>query len=883
MAEKKKLVVIDGKSVFYRGYYAMPNLATKDGKPTGGVYGFAVMGLEVLKQMKPDFVCVAWDKPKTNINRRREIYPEYKANRKPAPPDFYEQIPVLHELLEAFGWPLYEIDDHEADDIMATFAHQAEAKGYESVLVTGDHDVLQLVTEDTTVAMLKKGLTNVDTYTPAMLMEKYKLDTEQFIDYKALRGDPSDNLPGVPGVGEKTATDLLHKYGSLDGIYENLDEVKGSLQSKLRDNKDAAYMTKKLVILDKKVPLKLEWKQADIAKTDPKRITQILRDLEFRTLLRQLPEEMLEDAQELAAEAASNFKLEAKSQTLLSGEELAGIDLSKAKEILIHTHTAGPQNTDLQSLLLSVDRKHAYSLQIGTTISAAAIADILKPILESGKTKIVAYDTKVVVKTFLQLGIKAEAIGHDIRMGAFLINSLIREQALTKLAQDELGYEGPDLDEIAPEDLISRADVFGSVLWGLYDAQQAQFKKLPKIAKLADEIEWPVIPVLARMEVEGIELDSKYLAKMSKKLGDDISDVEQEIYGHANKEFNISSPAQLADVLFEHMKLPTQFIKKTKTGYSTAASELDKLRDKHPIIDCITRYREVTKLKSTYVDTLPEQVDENGRLHTTFAMAVAPTGRLSSNNPNLQNIPVRTDLGRQIRTAFVAGKGNVFVSADYSQFELRLAAVLAHDDELVESFNDGLDIHTRTAAQVYGVALEDVTKSQRRDAKVINFGIMYGMSPHGLSVATGMNQQDARDFIERYFELRKPLLDYIQNTRELAKTQGYVETLFGRRRPTPDVKSSNFVVREAALRAAINMPIQGTEADLMKIAMIEVDKKLDDDCKQLLQIHDSILVECPESKADTVGKILKDTMEHVYKLKVNLDVDVSTGKNWGDL
>ena len=380
-----------------------------------------------------------------------------------------------------------------------------------------------------------------------------------------------------------------------------------------------------------------------------------------------------------------------------------------------------------------------------------------------------------------------------------------------------------------------------------------------------------------------MQLDTKFMAEMSDRLADQIVDVEQEIYGHADQEFNISSPSQLADILFDKLGMSTTGVKKGKNGYSTAANELDKLRGQHPIIDLITKYRELSKLKNTYVDPLPELVDKNSKLHTTFATWVAPTGRLSSHDPNLQNIPIRSELGKEIRKAFVAGKGNALISADYSQFELRLAAVLAGDDELIESFNDGLDIHTRTAAQVYGCAMEDVTKDQRRDAKVINFGILYGMSPHGLSVATGMTQADAKKFIDKYFELRKPLLAYISHTRQEALDKGYVQTMFGRRRPTPDVKSSNFVAREAAYRAAINHPIQGTEADLMKLAMIELDKKLDDDCIQLLQIHDSILVEAPEVKAEKVGALMKAVMEKVYKLPVNLDVDVSIGKNWGEL
>ncbi|MBP7835156.1 DNA polymerase I, partial [Candidatus Saccharibacteria bacterium] len=399
-----------------------------------------------------------------------------------------------------------------------------------------------------------------------------------------------------------------------------------------------------------------------------------------------------------------------------------------------------------------------------------------------------------------------------------------------------------------------------------------------------NDIEMPIIPILANMEIAGIGLDTGYLNDMGRYLEDEISDIEQTIYGYAEQEFNISSPQQLADILFDVLGLPTIGIKKGKTGYSTASNELDKLRPYHPIIDCITNYREYTKLKSTYVDTLPQQVAEDGRVHTTFNITVAQTGRLSSADPNLQNIPVRTELGRKIRTAFIASEGNVFVSADYSQFELRLAAVMAGDTDMIEVFNNGEDIHTRTAAEVYGVALDDVTKQMRSAAKTINFGVLYGMSPHGLSVATGMTMGDAKNFIDRYFATRQPLVDYIFKLKEEARDKGYVETLFGRRRPTPDVHSPNYIVRSSAERQAVNMPIQGTEADLMKKAMIQLEKVLPKESKQLLQIHDSILVECPKNQADKVAEIMKDIMENIApEIPINLAVDVHIAQNWGEL
>ncbi|HLA49021.1 MAG TPA: DNA polymerase, partial [Candidatus Saccharimonadales bacterium] len=405
----------------------------------------------------------------------------------------------------------------------------------------------------------------------------------------------------------------------------------------------------------------------------------------------------------------------------------------------------------------------------------------------------------------------------------------------------------------------------------------------PKLIKLATEIEWPLTPVLADMESRGIKLDVNYLKKFARKLEDSISDLEQTIYGHADHEFNISSPGQLADVLFVKLNLPTQGIKRGKTGFSTAASELDKLRGLHPIIDLISQYREVSKLKNTYVDTLPEMVDENSRLHTTFNLTIAPTGRLSSADPNLQNIPVRTELGRNIRTAFVTDSGNLLVSADYSQFEIRIAAALSGDKGMLEAFNRDGDIHVETAALIYGIKPRAVTKDQRYSAKAVNFGIMYGLGPHGLSVSSGMDYGASKDFIAKYFQIRPSLKKYIESLRAQAEGQGYVETLLGRRRPTPDVRSSNFVVREAAYRAAINHPLQGTAADLMKLAMIEVAKKLPADAHMLLQIHDSLLVEVPQKKAKETGKILKDIMEKIYKLPVKLKVDISIGKNWGEL
>lgn len=883
-AKGSRFAIIDGKSVFYRGYYAMPNLSTKDGKPTGGVFGFATMALEVIRRLKPDYVAVAWDKPKTNIRRRVELYPEYKAGRKPAPPDFYEQVPILHELLEAFGWPLYEMDDYEADDIMGTLALQASAKGLETFLITSDMDMLQLISPLVHVYALKTGLSNIELYSPKTFEAKYGIEVHQFLDLKSLKGDSSDNIPGVPGIGEKGALDLLKQYKTLDGVYDNLALLKDSLRKKLEAGKDLAYLSKELARIWTDAPIELDLNEVDGSKLRPAKVLELLQKLEFRSLTRNLPEVMqsaISDHQTSAGVHSVNI---GKNIFVDSLESLEAIKLKDTGPILAHSFIAGRNGQRPLYLALSSNEDEVYTLdfeRLGEDSIKQSLSRFISP-----KTQLVGYDLKSTLKLLINLGLPLPEVAHDVQVGAFLLNPLGREKNLTELAARELDYEGSGFENLDPESMPAAIPEIIGIERALYKKQVDALKQTPKLAALAQDIEWKIIPVLAHMEFTGIRLDTQYLKNFSEEINDLISDYEQQIYGHADHEFNIGSPSQLATVLFEKLALPTATIKKGKSGYSTAASELDKLRGIHPIIDLITQYREVAKLKNTYVDTLPKMVDEASRLHTTFNLTVAQTGRLSSTDPNLQNIPIRTELGRRIRTAFIASPGKKLVSADYSQFELRLAAVLAEDGELIDMFNRGADIHAATAAQVYGREQEDVTKQMRRAAKVINFGILYGMSPHGLSIATGMTNEQAQIFISRYKELRKPLFDYIDRVKETARKEGYVETLFGRRRPMPDIHSSNFVVRQAAERAAINLPIQGTEADLMKMAMINADQMLNrqhNDCLMLLQIHDSILVECPEEVAEDIGEQLKEVMEGVYKLPIRLDVDVSIGQNWGEL
>ena len=844
----KRLVVIDGKSVFYRGYYAMPGLSMADGTPTGGVYGFVSLAIELIKKLEPDYVAVAWDKRGTNIRKRRELYPEYKAGRKPAPDDFYQQIPILHELLDAFGWPLYEIDDYEADDIMGAFARQAESRGIETCLITSDLDALQLISPMTKVYAMKNGLRNIEGFTAEHFEEKYGIRTEQFLDLKALKGDCSDNLPGVPGIGEKTAVKLLQEYETLDGVYEHLDEQKGALRTKLENGRESAYLTKQVAEIWTDVPIELDWDVADVNDCDFARVTEILQKLEFNSLIGRLPKTM---------QMAENDKKEEPKLNIPRIEKLPDMPMFEAENI-IYIDSSEPD-----VIYISSNPESAWTAKI------SEISQSMWQLLAQGT--VIAVDVKQLYHAMDNYGVAVHF--HevwDIEQAAFLIDPLKRDRSLNALSSDFSD------DNSSPYQLAR--------LHKIYREQKVYMSNNSQIARVAYEFDFPVIWALFQMEKRGMKLDDTLLKQMGDELAAEVSELEQQMYSMAGYEFNASSPAQLSEVLFTKLQLPTAGIKKGKTGYSTGQKELDKLRGQHPIIELIERYRELTKLISTYIEALPKLMATDGRIHTTFNQDITSTGRLSSTNPNLQNIPVRTELGRKIRQAFVPSDGKVFVGADYSQFELRLAAVLADDEKLIEDFNSDVDIHAKTAAETYGISIDEVSKSQRRAAKVINFGVLYGMSPHGLAAATGMSFTEAKKFIDHYFEVRKPIRQYLDKILTQAREQGFVETYFGRRRPAPDVKSSNFMVRSSAERAAMNMPIQGTEADLMKLAMIRLEDKLSGLADAILQVHDSILVECKPEDIQKVSEIMKAEMEGVCpELPIKLKVDVGTGANWGEV
>lgn len=836
----KRLVVIDGKSIFYRGYYAMPNLSTKEGIPTGGVYGFVALSLEIISKLNPDYIAVAWDKKGTSIRRRLKIYSEYKAGRKKAPDDFYEQIPILHELLEAFNWPLYELDDYEADDIMGTLARLAKEQGIETCLISSDLDMLQLVNDMTTVYAIKSG-SKIEAFDIPYFEDKYGLKTSQFLDLKSLMGDSSDNIPGVPGVGKKTAVALLSTYGTLDGVFNNLDQIKPSVRKKLEAGKDLAYMSKELADIWTNAPISLDLKHLNARNLDKVKLLNKLRELEFNSLIRRL-----------SSDSFSKMQLE--EDKVISLKEVPLDNNFKAGAILADNYVY----LDNDTLLVSYDKKNFVRLNINDDRELIKILNII------------GFDLKSLLKRLLALGYETlPNVVFDVAQGEFLVNPL-------RAVRDVKEYLLDPTPELILSEIIRQ-----------HNKQEVTFKEDLELYRLAKNIDFKLIKVLAKMEFLGIRIDKAYLKKMSDKLKVEIEKLEETAFNLSGEKFNLSSPKQLSEVLFDHMNLPTKGIKKGKTGYSTGQKELDKLRGIHPIIEVIERYRELTKLINTYIDTLPVLADENDRVHTTFNQNVVVTGRLSSTDPNLQNIPIRTELGRKVREAFVPKEGYTFIQADYSQFELRLAAVLAGDREMIDGFNRDEDIHKRTAALIYGVPDNEVTKEMRRSAKVINFGILYGMSPHGLSVATKMSVKEAKDFIERYFKLRIKLKEYLDSIIDFAKQHGYVKTLFGRKRPANDINSSNYMVAEAAKRSTINMPIQGTEADLMKLSMIHLDEELEKrglKARQIIQVHDSILLECPEDEVETVKELVKNVMENVYpKLGIKLTVDVASGDNWGDL
>ena len=885
---KKVLAVIDGKSVFYRGYYAMPNLSTRDGVSTGGVYGFATLALEIISKLKPDYVAVAWDKSKTNTAKRKEIYPEYKANRKSAPPDFYEQVPILKELLEVLGWPLYELDGYEADDIMGAFAHQAKGLNLETKLITSDLDMLQLIKDgNTEILTIKKGFSDITKFNQKAFEDKYGIEVEQFIDYKALMGDSSDNIPGVAGIGPKAAKELLNEYQTLDLIYENLWKLPQKYQKKLEPGKGSAFMSKELatIILDSPLKLKNELKNMHGVPKDASKLLLKLEDLEFRTLIKNLPRFLNARGASVEAKVLEDSSSTRKLNTKVAfATELKDLKLDSKLPLFTYSTSGGRFGKDPQRLYLSQDFKQVYILDFSNSNKFNFQPKELQS--ELLKYKFVTYDSKKLLHFFAGLDLTELAVRpvkHDIQIAAFLLNPLSRAKTLTELANQELKLNFTE--DLPPEELDSRFPEINQALLELHDRQVHQLKNIPDLQKVLAQIDQPLVPILVQMERSGVKVDQKKARIISKKFEDRISDLTSQVHKLAGKEFNLASPKQLGEVLFVDLKLSPVGVKKKKTGFSTAADQLEKMASLHPIVVLIQEYRQIAKLKGTYLDPLENQISKkDGRVHGTFNLNVAATGRLSSSDPNLQNIPIRTKLGREVRSVFVAEEGKVLISADYSQVELRIAAAMSNDYELIELFNQGEDIHVATAAQLAGISPSEVTKEQRNQAKAVNFGILYGQGAHGLAITTGMSDGEARIFLLRYKEIRSKLFDLTDSFIRQAKEEGFVNTFYGRRRPTPDIHSVNFNIRSGAERAALNMPIQGTSADITKLAMIKLNDRLPKSAIQILQVHDSIVVEVDKIDLAKTKKTLKDVMESVSpNLGVKLKVDTKSATNLGEL
>ncbi len=919
MPTKQKLLIIDGNALIHRSFHAIPPLSNNKGEPVNAVYGFATTLLKAWKELKPTHIAATFDL--RGLTFRHEEYKDYKATRVAAPDELYAQIPTVKELVRAFDIPIYEKQGFEADDMIGTITKQAP-KNVERIILTGDMDTMQLVDDKTLVYTLRKGMSDTALYTEAAVHERYGLRPDQIIDYKALRGDPSDNIPGVKGVGEKTATELLQQFGTLEKLYTELADktkkamaIRESTREKLLMYKNDAFMSKSLATIKRDVPIDFALDGAAIHTYDRDKVVALFKDLNFVSLVHKLPEIKTPPAAKQAAfdlaMSAPAPKKEGHDYTLVNDEAtwkrfLHLLEAQKVFAVDTETTDLNPWEAKLLGLSFSWKTGQGWYVPVrirdgsyGAGVAKDEWLEQLRPILENPKIEKVGHNMKFDAEILKLNDVILAPLSFDTMLASYVLNAGTRQHSLDALAFTEFGYEmmpitsliGPKgknqltMESVPLEKLSWYSSEDADFTWRLYEKLKPRLAE-QKITKLFEEIEMPTAAVLVDMELTGITVDTDFLAEMGKTMRANLKKIEQKIYDLAGREFNINSPRQLKDILFDKLKISTEGIGRTKTGFSTAADQLEKMKDAHPIIPLISQQREFSKLLSTYIEALPAMVNpKTGRVHTDYNQAVAATGRLSSNNPNLQNIPIRTDVGAEIRKAFVAQRGYRLLSADYSQIELRIIASMAKDEAMIASFQKGEDIHARTAANINGVPLDTVTHQMRRAAKAVNFGIIYGLGYVGLSQGEGISRQEAKEFIAKYFAIHTNIKKWLDTTKKIAHQQGYVETLFGRRRYFPEINSSNGMLIASAERQAINAPIQGTAADLMKLAMIHVHaglSKVSQESKLLLQVHDELVVEAPMDDVEKVSKFLKETMEKVYKLDVPIGVDVGVGKNWGE-
>ena len=870
----KKFIIIDGNAIVHRAYHALPPLTAKDGTMVNAVFGFTSMLLKVINDLKPDYLAVSFDMAGDTF--RDEIYKDYKATRIKADQDLYDQIPLCYEITEAFDIPIYTRKGYEADDVIASVITKNKNKNIKNIIVTGDMDLLQLVDKQTSVYGLRKGMSDIVEFDAKEVDKKYGFGPEHVVDYKSLRGDASDNIPGVPGIGEKTAKELITKFGSLENIYKNYKkdkDLKPGVIKKLDEGKENAQMSKELATIIKNIPgLGFKIEETKVNKFDLDKISKLFKKFEFFSLLKRIPG--APHAKDTPIKISQRTKLIETNNIQEVEKMLKDVKIFSCKEIL---NGANVLDSKLIGLVLVTDKKSLYYKNS---------KDISK--IFSNKNKIlVGHDLKQLIKALQLQGVEIKTPLFDIMIASYLLNSSTKAHDLRAIALRELGEELPQSSDQAslfgtdPSTIAYELDLILKI--------QKKFQKELEDKEdlgLFEKVEMNLIPVLANMELNGIAVDTKMLAELSKDVAKAIDKVSKKIWHQADTEFNIASSLQLREILFDKLELPTEGVKKGKTGYSTADSELDKLLNVHPIIPLIREYRELAKLQNTYVDVLPKLLNHTtNRIHTNFNQAVTTTGRLSSSDPNLQNIPIRTELGKKVRDTFVAEPGNVLISVDYSQIELRIVASLAQDKKMIEIFKKGEDIHQATAAAINGVKLSEVTKDMRYAAKEVNFGVLYGMGAYGLSWRTKIPQWEAKEFIDKYFKQFAGVKKYIDQTLKFAKKEGYVETLFGRRRYIPELQSDNYQLRNAGERMAINMPIQGTAADIIKMAMIKVYENLAmiKNVKLILQVHDELVLEVKKGTEDKISKLVKEAMESVVKLHVPTEVHVGVGKSWGEL
>ncbi|OGO43078.1 MAG: DNA polymerase I [Chloroflexi bacterium RBG_16_60_22] len=910
--EKPLLVLFDGNAIVHRAYHAFgatryrqatPLTVSKTGEVVSAVYGFALMLLKVLSDLKPTHYAIAFDRKGPTF--RHKLYDKYKAQRPPTPPELVGQIDRVKQLVQAFRIPLFEVDNYEADDVLGTLSRQASQQEIDTVIVTGDADTMQLVSPHVKVLYPRAGKAFSDTqlFDGAAVSEKYGVGPEHIADLKALVGDASDNIPGVPGIGDKTAVKLIRQFGDLDGVYQHLEEVTPPrAQEALRQHEATAHRSKELATIVTETPVKLDLEECRVSQYERRQVADFFRELGFFSLLPKLPGTEGESTPEgvTAGPAETHYRITASTEDL---DALVNT-LAAAKSFAFDTETTGldPMLAQPVGISLATGPGNAYYIPIGhalldevTQLPREQVVSRLKPIFEDAGIAKLAHNGKYDMMVLAECGINVKGLTFDSMIAAYLLGE--KSLGLKALSFSKLGIEMTPISSLigtgarqvsmAQVDIKRAADYAcadADMTWRLSDLLGKELEK-QGFMKLFTGVEMPLVPVLLLMERNGVAVDTGMLKEMSRNLGEQITVLEGKIYEESKHEFNINSPAQLGKVLFDEMQLPTS--RRGKSKYSTEAAVLEELRLNHDIAKYILEYRQLAKIKSTYIDTLPALVNpKTGRIHTSFNQTRAVTGRLSSSDPNMQNIPVRGELGGQVRQAFIAPGGTSLFGGDYSQIDLRVLAHLSGDEHLVRAFKYDEDIHAATAALLFGVEKSKVTPDMRRFAKTVNFGVIYGMSDYGLEQATELSREDAGKFIRAYFEKYPGVRKYLDETKEKARREGYVQTLLGRRRFIPDINAANRQVREGAERMAINMPVQGTSADIIKVAMINLYREMEKKklkSKMLLQVHDELLFEVPGEELATMRKLVPEVMSTAVELSVPVKVDTKEGKNWGEM